>query len=75
MGVCILGDFFSQTHLVTSIESYRKLLEIGLGQFTIACFVQDLKAAPEGAVVVIHACAHNPTGIDPTHDQVPQGLF
>lgn len=26
----------------------------------------DLKAAPAGSVVILHACAHNPTGIDPT---------
>ena len=24
--------------------------------------VADLKAAPEGAIVILHACAHNPTG-------------
>ncbi|KAH8835802.1 glutamic oxaloacetic transaminase AAT1 [Flagelloscypha sp. PMI_526] len=29
----------------------------------------DLEAAPEGAVVLLHACAHNPTGVDPTQDQ------
>ena len=29
----------------------------------------DLLAAPQGAVVLLHACAHNPTGVDPTHDQ------
>ncbi|KAF5312604.1 hypothetical protein D9619_003212 [Psilocybe cf. subviscida] len=29
----------------------------------------DLKAAPEGSVVLLHACAHNPTGIDPTQEQ------
>jgi len=28
----------------------------------------DLSAAPEGAVVLLHACAHNPTGVDPTMD-------
>jgi aspartate/tyrosine/aromatic aminotransferase len=32
--------------------------------------IEDLRAAPEGAVVILHACAHNPTGIDPTHEQV-----
>lgn len=32
-------------------------------------FVADLKAAPEGAVIILHACAHNPTGCDPTHEQ------
>jgi len=29
----------------------------------------DLKAAPENAVVILHACAHNPTGLDPTEEQ------
>ena len=24
--------------------------------------IEDLKAAPEGAIVLLHACAHNPTG-------------
>jgi aspartate aminotransferase len=28
--------------------------------------IQD---APEGSIVLLHACAHNPTGVDPTQDQ------
>lgn len=31
--------------------------------------LEDLKNAPEGAVIILHACAHNPTGIDPTQEQ------
>ncbi|MCJ1296919.1 hypothetical protein MMC34_008488 [Xylographa carneopallida] len=31
--------------------------------------IQDLQSAPEGAIVVLHACAHNPTGVDPTSEQ------
>ncbi|XP_053601257.1 aspartate aminotransferase, cytoplasmic isoform X2 [Plodia interpunctella] len=31
--------------------------------------IEDLRAAPENSVVLLHACAHNPTGIDPTHEQ------
>ncbi|XP_050049202.1 aspartate aminotransferase, cytoplasmic isoform X1 [Dermacentor andersoni] len=31
--------------------------------------IEDLQNAPEDSVVVLHACAHNPTGIDPTQDQ------
>lgn len=31
--------------------------------------VADLEAAPEGSVVLLHGCAHNPTGIDPTPEQ------
>jgi aspartate aminotransferase len=29
----------------------------------------DIAAAPEGSVILLHACAHNPTGVDPTHAQ------
>lgn len=29
----------------------------------------DIGAAPEGAVIILHACAHNPTGCDPTEEQ------
>lgn len=32
-------------------------------------FTEDLKNAPEGAVIILHACAHNPTGCDPTKEQ------
>lgn len=30
---------------------------------------EDLKAAADGAVVVLHGCCHNPTGVDPSMDQ------
>jgi len=30
---------------------------------------EDLEAAPENAVVILHACAHNPTGVDPSKEQ------
>src|SRR5690554_1544075 len=28
-----------------------------------------LNALPEGTIVILHACCHNPTGVDPTFDQ------
>jgi len=31
--------------------------------------VEDLKNAPENTVVILHAVAHNPTGVDPTKEQ------
>jgi len=31
--------------------------------------IEDLKNAPENAVVILHAVAHNPTGVDPTKEQ------
>jgi len=30
---------------------------------------EDLQAAPSGSIVLLHACAHNPTGVDPTKEQ------
>ena len=34
-----------------------------------AGLMEDLGAAPDGSVVLLHACAHNPTGVDPTDEQ------
>lgn len=31
--------------------------------------MEDVKAAPNGSVFLLHACAHNPTGVDPTAEQ------
>ncbi|PIN23146.1 Aspartate aminotransferase/Glutamic oxaloacetic transaminase AAT1/GOT2 [Handroanthus impetiginosus] len=31
--------------------------------------ISDIKAAPDGSFVLLHGCAHNPTGIDPTPGQ------
>ncbi|KAF2092008.1 PLP-dependent transferase [Saccharata proteae CBS 121410] len=31
--------------------------------------ISALDSAPEGSIIVLHACAHNPTGVDPTQEQ------
>lgn len=31
--------------------------------------IEDVKAAPNGSIVLLHACAHNPTGCDPTKEE------
>lgn len=31
--------------------------------------LEDLEKSPSGSLVLLHACAHNPTGVDPTPDQ------
>jgi len=31
--------------------------------------MEDIKNIPEGSVIMLHACAHNPTGVDPTPEQ------
>jgi aspartate aminotransferase len=30
--------------------------------------LEDLRGVEEGGVVLLHACAHNPTGVDPTRE-------
>lgn len=32
-------------------------------------FIAALEGAPERSVFLVHACAHNPTGVDPTEEQ------
>jgi len=34
-----------------------------------AGMVNDIKEAPAGSIILYHACAHNPTGVDPTQEQ------
>jgi aspartate aminotransferase len=34
-----------------------------------AGFIATLESAPERSVFLLHACAHNPTGVDPTDEQ------
>ncbi len=31
--------------------------------------LHDLKNAQPGSIILLHACAHNPTGVDPTPEQ------
>lgn len=50
------------------LRSYRYWDAAKLG-LDFEGMLADLKAAPDKAVVLLHACAHNPTGIDPTPDQ------
>ncbi|PNS14650.1 Aspartate aminotransferase, cytoplasmic [Sphaceloma murrayae] len=31
--------------------------------------ISAIQSAPSGSVILLHACAHNPTGVDPTQEQ------
>lgn len=37
--------------------------------FDFGGMMEDLRNAPEDSVIILHACAHNPTGTDPTLEQ------
>ncbi|KAH8313050.1 hypothetical protein KR067_011982 [Drosophila pandora] len=49
-------------------QSYQYYSDVK-GQLNTYGLVADLMAAPEGAVVILDACAHNPTGTDPSVDE------
>ncbi|KAJ1643113.1 aspartate transaminase aat1 [Coemansia asiatica] len=38
----------------------------------LAAMLEDIRAMPRGSIVLLHACAHNPTGVDPTPAQWAQ---
>uniref|UniRef100_A0A8D3CN76 Aspartate aminotransferase n=1 Tax=Scophthalmus maximus TaxID=52904 RepID=A0A8D3CN76_SCOMX len=38
----------------------------------LAGFLGDLESCPQHSIFVLHACAHNPTGTDPTQEQWKQ---
>jgi aspartate aminotransferase len=37
--------------------------------FNFSGMMEDLQNAPEGSVIILHACAHNPTGVDASREQ------
>ncbi|PGH27293.1 hypothetical protein AJ80_01003 [Polytolypa hystricis UAMH7299] len=50
------------------VEKYRYYNKDTIG-LDFEGLIADLKTIPEQSVVLLHACAHNPTGIDPTEAQ------
>ncbi|OAQ97852.1 hypothetical protein LLEC1_00025 [Akanthomyces lecanii] len=53
------------------VEQYRYYNKDTIG-LDFEGMVADIKAAPKGSVFLFHACAHNPTGVDPTQKQWKQ---
>ncbi|KAI0891320.1 aspartate aminotransferase [Annulohypoxylon nitens] len=50
------------------VEQYRYYDKNTIG-LDFEGMVADIKAAPKGSLFLFHACAHNPTGVDPTPEQ------
>ncbi len=50
------------------VQKYRYYSKDTIG-LDFEGMVADIKAAPKGSVFLLHACAHNPTGVDPTAEQ------
>ncbi|XP_061376083.1 aspartate aminotransferase 1 isoform X1 [Gastrolobium bilobum] len=54
-----------------SVKTYRYYAPATRG-LDFQGLLEDLGSAPSGSVVLLHACAHNPTGVDPTLEQWEQ---
>ncbi|ROW08560.1 hypothetical protein VPNG_06255 [Cytospora leucostoma] len=50
------------------VEKYRYYNKDTIG-LDFEGLVADIEAAPKGSAFLLHACAHNPTGVDPTPEQ------
>lgn len=50
------------------VEKYRYYNKDTIG-LDFEGMVADLKSIPNNSIVLLHACAHNPTGVDPTEEQ------
>lgn len=53
------------------VEKYRYYNKDTIG-LDFDGMVSDIKNMPKGSIVLLHACAHNPTGVDPTEEQWKQ---
>ncbi|KAL2265869.1 hypothetical protein VTJ83DRAFT_6969 [Remersonia thermophila] len=57
---------FSDSGLKVERYTYYDKNTIGLD---FEGMIRDIKNAPDGSIFLFHACAHNPTGVDPTPEQ------
>ncbi|KAL5345861.1 aspartate transaminase aat1 [Pseudogymnoascus australis] len=60
------GAIFTESGLEVQKYRYYNKDTIGLD---FEGMIADIKAAEKGSIFLLHACAHNPTGIDPTPEQ------
>ncbi|XP_065853325.1 aspartate aminotransferase, mitochondrial-like [Euphorbia lathyris] len=50
------------------IRSFR-YYDSNLKSLNFTALMEDVKNAPDGSFFLLHPCAHNPTGVDPTEEQ------
>ncbi|KAJ8753449.1 hypothetical protein K2173_019848 [Erythroxylum novogranatense] len=59
-------NIWRDAHVAQKTYHYYKPESRGLD---FAGLMDDIKNAPNGSFFLLHACAHNPTGVDPTEEQ------
>jgi len=55
-------------HAGLNVAAYRYYDPTTCG-FDFAGALEDINKIPEGDIIMLHACAHNPTGVDPKPEQ------
>ena len=60
------NQIFSNVHLPIKTYPYFSAQTKGLD---FEGMRSAISSAPEGSIILLHACAHNPTGVDPTREQ------
>lgn len=60
------GAIFKDARLETKNYRYFNKNTNGLD---LMGMLEDIRQAPRGSVILLHACAHNPTGVDPSQDE------
>ncbi|CAB1422326.1 unnamed protein product [Pleuronectes platessa] len=63
------GTNNTSTPVYVSAPTWENHNAVGLD---LTGLLDDLEKAPERSIFILHACAHNPTGTDPTKDQWKQ---
>jgi aspartate aminotransferase len=62
-------NIFADSGVEWKEYKYYDPVSIGLD---LEGMIESINAAPKGSVFILHGCAHNPTGVDPTMDQWAQ---
>jgi len=51
-----------------NVQTYR-YYDRSTNRLNLEGMIEDLEGAPDGSILLLHACAHNPTGCDPSDDE------
>lgn len=74
MATCYIPNTTWSNHAVilksarVKCGNYRYLDDTGCN-LDFDGLLEDIESFPEGSVILMHNCGHNPTGVDPTNDQ------
>ncbi|AEF53943.1 aromatic amino acid transaminase [Marinomonas posidonica] len=58
-------DIFEHVGLKVNFYPYKS----SFGDFNYQNMIECIRKIPQGSIIILHGCGHNPTGFDLTHDQ------